>query len=64
MQLTEEEEALIAATNSIARFMDFRERCASEVVTKLTELGYDRQFAYKVVKRMQETVSALTGFTP
>jgi hypothetical protein len=55
-QLSEEQQAVAAAISRIGRFMDFRERCASEVVTKLTEVGYDRQFAYKVLEHMQQTV--------
>lgn len=62
LQLSDEEYAIIAATNRISRFMDFRERCASEVVNKLTDLGYDKQFAYQVLQRMQETVG--TGWRP
>lgn len=55
-QLSEEQQAVAAAISRISRFMDFRERCASEVVTKLTEVGYDRQFADKVLEHMQQTV--------
>lgn len=51
--ITEEDEAIIAAMNRISRFMDFRERCAAEVIAKLVGLGYEQQFAYKVLKRLQ-----------
>jgi hypothetical protein len=56
-QPTADDDAVIAASNRISRFMDFRERCASEVVGKLVELGYEKQLAYKVLERMQDTVS-------
>jgi len=56
--ITEEDEAIIAAMNRISRFMDFRERCAAEVIAKLVGLGYEQQFAYKVLKRLQRLVGA------
>lgn len=57
LQLSDEDQAVMTAISRISRFLDFRERCASEVVTKLTEVGYDKQFAYKVLERLQEMVS-------
>lgn len=55
--ISEEDDAVFAAIHRISRFMDFRERCASEVLSKLGEVGYDPQFAHTVLKRMQEAVS-------
>jgi hypothetical protein len=63
LQFTEQEEAVIAAANRISRFMDFRERCASEVLTKLASLGYDKQLAAKVLQHMQGAVSRAGGGT-
>jgi hypothetical protein len=64
LQPTAEDDAVIAASNRISRFMDFRERCASEVVNKLVELGYARQLALKVLQRMQDTVSGTMQVCP
>lgn len=61
--ITEEDEAIIAAMNRISRFMDFRERCAFEVITKLVGLGYEQQFAHKVLKRLQRVVGAWSFLT-
>lgn len=63
LQFTEQDEAVIGAANRISRFMDFRERCASEVLTKLASLGYDKQLAAKVLLHLQEAVSRAGGVT-
>jgi SOS response regulatory protein OraA/RecX len=46
----------MAAVGRLGRFLDFRERCASEVLTKLTALGYERQLAQRVLQELQQAV--------
>lgn len=48
---------VIAAIGRITRFLDFRERCASEVLTKLQTLGYSKDLASQVLTALQQSVS-------
>lgn len=47
-----------AAISRITRFLDFRERCASEVLTKLYSLGYSRDLSREVLFALQKAVSS------
>uniref|UniRef100_A0A383VNC9 Regulatory protein RecX n=1 Tax=Tetradesmus obliquus TaxID=3088 RepID=A0A383VNC9_TETOB len=44
---------VFAAVARLGRFLDFRERCATEVLNKLAALGYDRQLAQRVLVALQ-----------
>ncbi|KAF8064637.1 ccdc77 [Scenedesmus sp. PABB004] len=49
-----EQAAVAAAAARLSRFLDFRERAASEVSAKLAALGYDRQLAARVLASLQD----------
>ncbi|WIA18771.1 hypothetical protein OEZ85_003456 [Tetradesmus obliquus] len=44
---------VFAAVARLGRFLDFRERCTTEVLAKLAALGYDRELAQRVLVALQ-----------
>ncbi|KAF6256025.1 RecX family-domain-containing protein [Scenedesmus sp. NREL 46B-D3] len=47
------DDAVVSAIARLGCFLDFRERCGSEVLTKLAALGYDGQLARRVLQGLQ-----------
>jgi hypothetical protein len=56
LSLNSRDDAVVAAIARLGRFLDFRERCASEVLSKLGALGYDRQLAQRALQELQDAV--------
>lgn len=52
---------VFAAVARLGRFLDFRERCATEVLAKLAALGYDRELAQRVLVALQREVRGQRG---
>jgi hypothetical protein len=58
------DDAVVAAIARLGRFLDFRERCASEVLAKLAALGYDKQLAQRALQELQDAVSTACTVHP
>jgi hypothetical protein len=58
------DDAVVAAIARLGRFLDFRERCASEVLAKLAALGYDKQLAQRALQDLQDAVSTACTVHP
>jgi hypothetical protein len=56
---TSTDELVPTAIAKISRFLQFRERCASETLQKLQTLGYSKLQSEQVLGALQQAVSAL-----